>query len=186
MIEPEKKNSALPFSMLWGCIAVLGVPGHVVKVFLFIITLVTGLSFFSDSVLSGEHQPTLFEVSELTIVSAERRHPFRIEVAKSRAARMRGLMQRRHMDADAGMLFDFVRPQQINMWMKNTYIPLDMLFIESSGRIAGIVANTTPFSTTVIASPKGVQAVLELNAGTASLLNIEVGDMVEHIIFRPR
>jgi hypothetical protein len=186
MIEPEKKNPILTIFSVRDVVAVFWVSGHIANGFLFVLTLVTGLAVFPGSVLSGDHQPVVFENSELTIVSRGNRHHFRIEVASSRAARMRGLMERRHMDADAGMLFDFVRPMQINMWMKNTFIPLDMLFIDSSGRITGIAANTTPFSTDVIASPEGVQAVLELNAGTASLLNISVGDRVEHDIFQTR
>jgi len=139
----------------------------------------------SDSAISGESQPELFEDSELTIVTAENHHYFNIEVARSGRALARGLMERRSLANDAGMLFDFGTSRQINMWMKNTYIPLDMLFIERTGKIVGIATNTVPFSTTVIPSPGPVPAVLELNAGTVSRLRINVGDQVLHGIFSP-
>ncbi|NQU58386.1 MAG: DUF192 domain-containing protein [Rhodospirillales bacterium] len=145
--------------------------------------LFMGLVCFHGLAYSGQNQAVTFELSELTVVTANDRHHFRIEVAKTRVAHARGLMERQHMDDDAGMLFDFVKPQQIHMWMKNTFIPLDMLFIDSSGIIVGIAANTTPQSLAVIASPGPALAVLELNGGTALLLRITVGDRVEHEMF---
>jgi len=147
--------------------------------------LAGGLGGLSGAVFSDENQDVFFEHSELTIVTTTSRHHFRIELAKSMAARMRGLMERRHLDGDAGMLFDYSKPKQIHMWMKNTFIPLDMIFIDRSGRIVLIVENTTPFSTDVIASPGPVLAVLELNGGTAARLAIKTGDRVIHDIFRP-
>lgn len=82
------------------------------------------------------------------------------------------------MAADAGMLFLHKRNRVVTMWMANTYLPLDMLFIEADGRIARIAANTIPQSRDTISSRKRVRAVLELNAGTARRLGISVGDRI--------
>nr|WP_246520806.1 DUF192 domain-containing protein [Microvirga arabica] len=109
---------------------------------------------------------------------------FRVEVARNDADRAQGLMYRRSMPADQGMLFDFGRVEPVSMWMQNTYLPLDMLFIRPDGTIARIAANTEPLSTRTIPSGEPVLAVLELNAGTAARLGIKPGDRVEHPIFK--
>jgi len=183
MFEPEKKHPVSPISVVRESASVFAGPGYFVKGCFFIVALVAGLVGFQYSALCGENQAVVFERSGLTIVTTENRHHFRIEVAKTRAAHMRGLMERRHMDDDAGMLFDYAKPKPIRMWMKNTFIPLDMLFIDKFGKIVGIAVNTTPFSTDVIASPGPVLAVLELNAGIVSRLRIKIGDIVMHDIF---
>ena len=85
---------------------------------------------------------------------------------------------------DQGMLFDFGRIEPVAMWMQNTYLPLDMLFIRADGTIARIAANTEPLSTRTIPSGEPVLAVLELNAGTAAKLGIKPGDRVEHPVFK--
>ncbi|MBB3019331.1 hypothetical protein FHR70_002396 [Microvirga lupini] len=109
---------------------------------------------------------------------------FRVEVARNDADRAQGLMFRRSMPADQGMLFDFGRVEPVSMWMQNTYLSLDMLFIRPDGTIARIAANTEPLSTRTIPSGEPVLAVLELNAGTTAKLGIKPGDRVEHSIFR--
>ncbi|MFC1459660.1 DUF192 domain-containing protein [Microvirga arabica] len=109
---------------------------------------------------------------------------FRVEVARNDADRAQGLMYRRSMPGDQGMLFDFGRVEPVSMWMQNTYLPLDMLFIRPDGTIARIAANTEPLSTRTIPSGEPVLAVLELNAGTAAKLGIKPGDRVEHPIFK--
>jgi uncharacterized membrane protein (UPF0127 family) len=109
---------------------------------------------------------------------------FRVEVARNDADRAQGLMFRRSMPADQGMLFDFARVEPVSMWMQNTYLPLDMLFIRPDGTIARIAANTEPLSTRTIPSGEPVLAVLELNAGTAARLGIKPGDRVEHPVFK--
>jgi uncharacterized protein len=185
MFEPAKKRPVLSISMLRESVRVLSSRGHFVKGLFFFMVLIMWTCGLPGAVFSDESQNVIFERSELTIVTATGRHHFRIELAKSRAARMRGLMERRHMDDDAGMLFDYSKPKPIHMWMKNTFIPLDMLFIDISGKIVRIVANTTPFSTDVIASPGPVLAVLELNGGMAARLAIMTGDKVIHDIFQP-
>jgi uncharacterized protein len=124
-------------------------------------------------------------VEPLVIVTKDgARKTFQVEVARNEADRAQGLMFRRAMPADHGMLFDFTRVEPVSMWMQNTYLPLDMLFIRADGTIARIAANTEPLSTRTIASGEPVLAVLELNAGTASRLGIKVGDRVEHMLFK--
>lgn len=120
----------------------------------------------------------------LGIVAKNGRHAFQVEVMRDDAQRARGLMFRRSMAADHGMLFDFDQPMPVNMWMKNTYLPLDMVFIRSDGTIARIAADTEPLSTKVISSGEPVLAVLELNAGTAAKFGIRPGDRVEHTMFK--
>ncbi len=120
----------------------------------------------------------------LGIVAKNGRHAFQVEVMRDDAQRARGLMYRRSMAPDHGMLFDFERPAPVTMWMKNTYLPLDMVFIRSDGTIARIAADTEPLSTKVIPSGEPVLAVLELNAGTAAKLGIRAGDRIEHPMFK--
>ena len=120
----------------------------------------------------------------LTIQSKAGAHRFAVEVMRSDADRSRGLMFRRSMPADHGMLFDFERVEPVSMWMKNTYLPLDMLFIRADGTVARIAADTEPLSTAIIPSGEPVLAVLELNAGTAAKLGLRPGDRVEHALFR--
>lgn len=105
-------------------------------------------------------------------------HSFRVETMRTPEERAQGLMFRRHLDADAGMLFDFQQPMVTHMWMKNTYIPLDMMFIREDGAIANIVADTQPHSTAVLSSTGKVRYVLEVNAGTTARLGIRPGDRV--------
>ena len=119
----------------------------------------------------------------LSIVGRDGRHIFAVEVMRNDADRARGLMYRRAMAPDHGMLFDFQASAPVAMWMKNTYLPLDMLFIRADGSIAKIAADTEPLSTKVIPSNEPVLSVLELNAGTAGRLKLRAGDRVEHPMF---
>jgi uncharacterized protein len=105
-------------------------------------------------------------------------HPFRVEVAADNDSRERGLMFRKSMAPDAGMLFDFHTPQLVSFWMENTILPLDMLFVRADGTIARIKANATPFSRETIPSGEPVQLVIELNAGRAAALGISEGARV--------
>ncbi|WP_373319998.1 MULTISPECIES: DUF192 domain-containing protein [Methylobacterium] len=122
----------------------------------------------------------------LAIVTRSGTHVFNVEVMRDDASRARGLMFRRSMAPDQGMLFDFERVQPVAMWMKNTYLPLDMLFIRQDGTIARIAADAEPLSTQVIPSNEPVLSVLELNAGTAARLGIRPGDRIDHPLFRTR
>ena len=127
---------------------------------------------------------TTFATSRLVIVGESGRHDFTVELAATPEQRAQGLMYRRSMAADGGMLFDFGPwPQRAAMWMKNTYIPLDMLFIKADGEIESIAERTVPQSLETISSRGPVRGVLELNGGTASRLGIAPGDVVAHPIF---
>lgn len=121
-----------------------------------------------------------FESGGLVIVTGADRHEFNVELASTPDQRNQGLMFRREMARDAGMLFDFgPRYGRASMWMKNTYIPLDMLFIKSDGEIESIAERTTPHSLEAVSSRGSVRYVLELNGGTAARLGIGPGDRVE-------
>jgi uncharacterized membrane protein (UPF0127 family) len=110
-------------------------------------------------------------------------HVFTVEIADTEPARERGLMFRKELPSGQGMLFDFHRDQQVGFWMKNTLIPLDMLFIDKAGRIVNIAHSAKPLSEEVIMSGPPVRAVLEVAGGTAKRLGIEPGDRVYNPIF---
>jgi hypothetical protein len=122
-------------------------------------------------------------LERLVIVTASGPKAFSVEVMRNDEDRAKGLMFRRYLPADRGMLFDFAGEQQVAMWMKNTLIPLDMVFIRRNGTIARIAENTEPESTRTISSGEPVLGVLELNGGTAAKLGIKAGDKVEHPLF---
>ena len=123
------------------------------------------------------------ERSRLVIVAPPGRHAFDVEIAATAADRERGLMFRRNLAPDAGMLFDYGAPTRVSMWMKNTYIPLDMLYVADDGRIIHIVERTIPHSLTPLSAARPVRAVLELNAGTAARLELRLGDTILHTTF---
>ena len=101
---------------------------------------------------------------------------FQVEVMRTDADRERGLMYRRDMAADRGMLFQFDKEDRIYMWMKNTYLPLDMVFFGKDGRVVSVARDTEPLSERIISSGEPATAVVELNAGTAAKLGIDKGD----------
>ena len=119
----------------------------------------------------------------LDIITAKGPVHFRVEVAADEATRAQGLMFRTHLDDDQGMLFDFHTAQQVSFWMKNTLIPLDMIFIRADGVIANIADNTEPYSETPIPSDGPVLGVLEIGGGLTQELGIKPGDKVTHRIF---
>jgi uncharacterized protein len=125
------------------------------------------------------------DLDSLEIVTATGRHAFQVEIANNDATREHGLMDRRYMAADHGMLFEFDREAPVSFWMKNTYIPLDMIFIAPSGVVTHIAANAEPLSERVIPSGGPCVAVLELNGGTAASIGLKVGDKVRHPFFKP-
>ena len=110
-------------------------------------------------------------------------HVFTVEIADTELARERGLMFRKELQPGRGMLFDFHREQQVGFWMKNTLIPLDMIFIDGRGRIVSIAQDAKPMSEDVIMSGGQVRAVLEVDGGTARRLGIAPGDRVYNPIF---
>lgn len=103
---------------------------------------------------------------------------FRVEVATTPEQQHLGLMFREHLDADTGMIFLYPEDQPIGMWMKNTKIPLDMLFVEHTGRIAKIIVNAVPEDLTPLMSDAPERAVIEIGGGEAARQNIRVGDRV--------
>lgn len=119
----------------------------------------------------------------LEIVSASGVHAFTVELATNDAERERGLMYRKSLAQGHGMLFDFMQDQPVSFWMHNTYVPLDMIFIRSDGRIAHIAENAEPMSDKLIPSVYPVRAVLEVIAGTVRELGIRDGDKVINPIF---
>ena len=129
-------------------------------------------------------QSVTFERDSLAIeTAAGARHDFEVELAVAPAQMARGLMFRRQMAADAGMLFILPHERVLNMWMRNTYLPLDMIFLGKDGRIVKIAERTVPLSEATITSGAPVAGVLEVNAGTAKRLGLAVGDRVLHPAF---
>jgi len=125
-----------------------------------------------------------FGTSELTVQTASGPQKFSIELALTDAQMEQGLMYRRSMPANAGMLFDFKTPTNVTMWMKNTVIPLDMLFLDPKGKVIDIHERAVPFSTDIIASKMPARYVIELNGGTVARLGIKTGDQVTSPYFK--
>lgn len=109
----------------------------------------------------------------------------RLELADDPGERQTGLMYRRQLAPRSGMLFDFARDGPVSMWMKNTYLPLDMLFVDATGTVVHIVPRTTPLSEATISSGGPVRGVVELEGGTAETLGIRVGDVFARPLFDP-
>jgi uncharacterized membrane protein (UPF0127 family) len=126
-----------------------------------------------------------FPRSMLEIRTAHGRQLFHIRVADNAARQERGLMFETRLPADEGMLFPQAEPRIMSMWMKNTYIPLDMLFIDSRGRIVCLLAMTKTQSLDILSCPKPVLAVLEIGGGEAAGQGIRVGDQVVNELFKP-
>ena len=129
----------------------------------------------------AEAPRTSFE--PLVIETAQGRNDFMVEFADTPALRSRGLMFRPSLAPDRGMLFDFARDQEITMWMENTQISLDMIFLAADGSVTRIARNTEPFSRDIIGSRGPARAVLEVAAGTAPRIGLKQGDIVRHRMF---
>jgi len=128
-------------------------------------------------------QLATFPKGKLVIETAKGKFPFDIELALSSPQMMQGLMFRRALAAEAGMLFDYGSPQPIAMWMKNTLIPLDMIFIANDGKVVDFHERAVPMSLDTIETKVPARAVLEVNAGTVARLGVQVGDTVHHVSF---
>jgi uncharacterized membrane protein (UPF0127 family) len=122
-------------------------------------------------------------VQPLEIVTKSGVQVFSVEMATTEQEKETGLMYRKELPDGKGMLFDFSPEQQVSMWMKNTFISLDMIFIRADGRILRIAENTEPQSTRIISSGGLAKGVLEVIAGTAKKYGIEPGDRVAHPLF---
>ena len=125
-------------------------------------------------------------IQPLEIVTKSGVQVFSVEMATTEEEKTTGLMYRKELPDGKGMLFDFSPEQQISMWMKNTYISLDMIFIRADGRILRIAENTEPLSTKIISSGGLAKGVLEVIAGTAQKYGIQPGDRVAHPLFNKR
>ncbi|MCO6408122.1 DUF192 domain-containing protein [Hoeflea alexandrii] len=148
---------------------------HFKQVAAFLIFLV--LCFGPAALVAG---PLPVDSERLFIDTSKGSVGFTVELALTPENRATGLMNRQSMAADHGMLFRFDQTRDVLMWMKNTPLSLDMLFIAENGRIARIAENTVPYSETIIPSGSPVRYVLELNAGTAAKTGVSVGDRVRH------
>ena len=144
------------------------------------------LALLPRAVVADEDHDRLadFPVSQLTIATPDARlHRLTVWIAATPAHRAQGLMWIRDLPDDTGMLFLYGRPQPVSMWMKNTVIPLDMLFIRADGRVVRVVERTEPLSLATIASGEDVTGVLELEAGEAARLGLRPGVIVQHPAF---
>ncbi len=141
------------------------------------------LVLVSGPAVRGADPPVRFDSSEVTVVTNRGRFVFSVEMAVTPEQRVQGLQNRRKLPLAAGMLFDFKNRAPVSMWMKNTYVSLDMVFIDEDGSVVRIAPNTRPLSLATIGSGGPVRAVLELNAGTTERLGLRPGDKVEHPLF---
>jgi uncharacterized membrane protein (UPF0127 family) len=147
--------------------------------------LIAALALTLAPALARAQAPqTGLPTSTVTVVTADgRQHVFKVDIADTDMTRARGLMYRRQMAADQGMLFDYKFETETAFWMKNTLIPLDMIFIRGNGTIANIAERAVPHDETGIPSAGAVRGVLEVNGGTAARLGIKPGDKVLNPIF---
>ena len=146
--------------------------------------LIVALTSLLPAVTPGGERVHATEFQTLEIVTKTGVRAFSVEMAVTPDQLSRGLMFRTELPDGRGMLFDFKQEQIITMWMKNTPLPLDMIFIRGDGLIVRIAEQTTPFSTTTIPSGAPARAVLEVIGGTARKQGIAPGDRVVHPIFR--
>ncbi|HEU4957733.1 MAG TPA: DUF192 domain-containing protein [Sphingomicrobium sp.] len=132
----------------------------------------------SNAVELGQ-SPAGLEQKALTIMSGGREHRFTVEVASTSEQQAMGLMFRNKLDPDRGMIFPLDPPRDASFWMRNTLIPLDMIFVRADGSIANIEANTVPYSEEPVRSEGPVGAVLEIAGGRSAELGIKPGDKVK-------
>lgn len=135
--------------------------------------------FIATESIAGGQMPR----EKLTIQSGDKTHIFDVEVARSPQDKSRGLMYRTEVPSGTGMLFPYEEPTEIQMWMRNTYVSLDMVFIRADGRVLRIAAYTEPMSDDIIGSHGVATGVLEIGAGEASRLGLKAGDLVQHAHF---
>jgi hypothetical protein len=145
--------------------------------------LSASLALFAAALFAPEAKAAALE--PLEIVTATGAHKFQVEVARTMKDREHGLMNRRSMPRDQGMLFDFHVEQPVSMWMKNTYIPLDMVFVAKDGHVTAVAQDAVPMSEAIISSGPPAYAVIEFNAGVARDISLVVGDLVRHPAFKP-
>ena len=160
-------------------------PARLARAVLAFLGLCASLVFLcgSPASLAGDAAPPQGNLERLEIITATGTHEFSVEVMRSGPQRERGLMFRRFLPQQRGMLFDFATERPVMMWMKNTYLPLDMIFIGHAGKVVGLAENTEPLSKRIIPSGAPAYGVLEVNAGTAARIGLRIGDSVRHPLF---
>lgn len=140
--------------------------------------------YLPDANAGGAVDDIQFDSGSVIVETKKGSHAFEVEIARDGEERARGLMYREELADGHGMLFIYPGEGPVSMWMRNTYLSLDILFIRASGEIAVIETNAEPLSTELMSSGTPVHAVLEVPAGTAARLGIEVGDRVVHDTFK--
>ncbi len=147
--------------------------------------LVASMTLSSCSMFGGASTPhnSGLPVETIRVDTANGPKAFTVEIASDAPSQERGLMYRKELPPDAGMLFDFHQQARVSFWMKNTPLPLDMVFIRSDGTVSSVEPNAVPYSTDSISAAEPVQAVLEINGGRAHALGIKPGDKVRSVIF---
>jgi uncharacterized membrane protein (UPF0127 family) len=160
-------------------------PAKAARRILSFVVLCAALLFYENSAGLAEdaRTPPQGGLEKLEIVTASGTHEFSVEIMRSGPQRERGLMFRRYLPQDRGMLFVFEVERPIMMWMKNTYLPLDMIFIDSVGKVVGLAEHAEPLSTKIIPSGAPASGVLEVNAGTAARIGLKIGDSLRHPLF---
>ena len=128
-------------------------------------------------------QPQRLESENLTVVTGQGRFDLTVEIADEPTEHAVGLMFREEMAADHGMLFDFGETRPVTMWMKNTPLSLDRVFVRQDGTVAHIAERTEPFSLATISSGEPVSHVLEIKGGVARMMGLQPGDRLEHRLF---
>lgn len=137
--------------------------------------------FVLSSSMAMAEQPMILEVDPAPLVAdtGTQKKSFEVEIADDENERARGLMFRENMSADRGMLFVYSSQQPVAFWMKNTILPLDLVFIDEKGKVVGVLPGE-PYSEAPISPGVNSQFVLELNAGTAAKIGLDAGDVVHH------
>ncbi len=125
------------------------------------------------------------QLQRVEIDTSSGKHVYSVEVMRTPAEREHGLMDRKSMPRDHGMLFDFEQAQPVIFWMKDTLIPLDMIFVGANGRVVSIKHDAKPMDETLIPSGAAALGVIELNGGVAQEIDLKVGDEVQNPIFHP-
>lgn len=169
----------VPLSRIFAAIPDDTVAMRLLRVFLCLVAVAV-LSTLSGLARAQE----IARIEPVTVVTQKQAAVFDAEVADTDDLRARGLMFRHKLPEDRAMLFDFGEPRPAAMWMKNTYISLDMLFIRADGSIAAVAENTEPMSLQTISVQEPVKAVLEVAAGTVKRLGIQREDRVFHAMFK--
>ena len=148
--------------------------------------LVALLIAFVVSIMGSQVVDAKPRTDRLTLATASGQHVIEIEIAETGEDKSLGLMYRPTVPANTGMLFPYEHPQELTMWMRNTYASLDMVFIKSDGVVHRIEYGTEPLSERIIGSQGAVLAVLELAAGEARRLGLKPGDVVQHAAFKTK